>query len=100
MPRTTTVTAPPRSSRGSGPALDGDTDDAPTTWMPDSSLWRSVLARDPASPPSCPRITPSSPRAPSLRGAPTDGRGARLADDAAVVAATSALAADPAGWSR
>ena len=53
-----------------GRALDGDTDDAPTTWMPDSSLWRSVLARDPASPPSCPRTTPSSPRAPSVARRP------------------------------
>lgn len=28
-------------------ALDGETDEAPTTWVPDSSLWATVLARDP-----------------------------------------------------
>ncbi len=100
---TTTVTSatPQELSAAVGRALDGDTDDAPTTWMPDSSLWRSVLARDPRLAAVLPRNYPVVAASPVVFAAP------RPMAEALGWPTTqpswqqlSALAADPAGWSR
>ena len=71
-----------------GRALDGDTDDAPTTWMPDSSLWRSVLARDPRLAAVLPRNYPVVAASPVVFAAPRPmAEALGWPDDAAVVAA-------------
>ena len=95
-----TGASPQEFATAVGAALDGDTTGAPTTWMPDSSLWRSVLARDP-------RIAGVLPRTfPVVAASPVVFAAARPMAEALGWPATqpswaqlSALAANPAGWS-
>ncbi len=94
-----TSASPQEFATAVGRALDGETTDAPTTWMPDSSLWRSVLARDPRVAGVLPRTFPvvaaspvvfaaARPMAEALGWPETQPSWAQL----------STLAADPAGW--
>ena len=69
---TTQITAasPQELSEQVSRALDGDTANAPTTWVPDSSLWSSVLARDPRVSAVLPRTFPVVAATPVVFAAP------------------------------
>ena len=80
-------------------ALDGDTKGAPTTWMPDSSQWAAVLARDPRLAQVLPRNYPVVAASPVVFAAPRPmaealGWPARQPSWEQL----SGLAANPAGW--
>lgn len=99
---TTTVSSasPQELSTAVGRALDGDTDDAPTAWMPDSSLWRSVVARDPRLGAVLPRTYPVVAASPIVFAAPRPmAEALGWPETQPSWAQLSALAADPAGWS-
>ena len=79
------------SSEQVGRALDGDTANAPTTWVPDSSLWRSVLARDPRLSSVLPRNYPVVAATPVVFAAPRPmAEALGWPDDAALVGAARA----------
>ncbi|GAA4411929.1 substrate-binding and VWA domain-containing protein [Fodinibacter luteus] len=103
MPCTTTevTTASPQEfSAAVGRALDGDTESAPTTWVPDSSLWRSVLARDPRVADVLPRTYPVVAASPVVFAAPRPmAEALGWPERQPSWGELSALAADPAGWS-
>ena len=83
-----------------GRALDGDTAEAPTTWVPDSSLWRSVLARDPRLSSVLPRNYPVVAATPVVFAAPAPmAQALGWPDTQPSWEQLSALAANPAGWS-
>ena len=103
VPCTTTAitsASPQELATAVGRALDGDDGEAPTTWMPDSSLWRSVLARDPRLAAVLPRTYPVVAASPVVFAAPrpmAEALGWPQAQPS--WQQLSALAADPAGWS-
>ena len=94
-----TSASPQELSASVGRALDGDAADAPTTWVPDSSLWRAVLARDPRLASVLPRNYPVVAATPVVFAAPRPMAEALGWPDAQPSwAQLSALAANPAGW--
>lgn len=98
---TTQVTSasPQEFATAVGQALDGETKDAPTTWMPDSSLWRSVLARDPRVAGVLPRTFPVVAATPVVFAAPRPmAEALGWPETQPSWAQLSALAANPAGW--
>ena len=99
---TTQITAasPQELSEQVGRALDGDAANAPTTWVPDSSLWRSVLARDPRVSSVLPRTYPVVAATPVVFAAPRPmAEALGWPEVQPSWEQLSALAADPAGWS-
>jgi Ca-activated chloride channel family protein len=81
--------------------LDGDTTGAPTTWMPDSTLWRSVLARDPRMAQVLPRTYPVVASTPVVFAAPRPmAEALGWPERQPSWQQLSALAADPAGWAK
>lgn len=99
---TTTITSasPQEFSTAVNQALDGDTDSAPTTWLPDSSLWRGVLARDPRVAAVLPRTYPVVAATPVVFAAPRPmAEALGWPDRQPSWEQLSALAANPAGWS-
>ena len=104
LPCTTTdVTAasPQEVSTAVGKALDGDASAAPTTWIPDSSLWRGVLARDPRLSQVLPRNYPVVASSPVVFAAARPMAEALGWPDAQPSwTQLSALASDPAGWGK
>ena len=88
------------SPQSVGRALDGDAANAPTTWVPDSSLWRSVLARDPRLASVLPRTYPVVAATPVVFAAPRPmAEALGWPDDPAVVGSSSApWPPNPAGW--
>ena len=81
-------------------ALDGDASKAPTTWVPDSSLWRSVLARDPRLASVLPRNYPVVAATPVVFAAPVPmAQALGWPGTQPSWEQLSALAANPAGWS-
>jgi Ca-activated chloride channel family protein len=94
-----TSASPQELSAAVGRALDGDAADAPTTWVPDSSLWRGVLARDPRLASVLPRIYPVVAATPVVFAAPRPmAEALGWPDTQPSWAQLSALAANPAGW--
>ncbi len=82
-----------------GRALDGNTTDAPTTWVPDSALWRAVLARDPRMAQVLPRTYPVVASTPVVFAAPRPmAEALGWPDRQPSWQQLSALAADPKGW--
>ena len=82
-----------------GRGLDGDAGDAPTTWVPDSALWRSVLARDPRMAQVLPRNYPVVASSPVVFAAPRPmAEALGWPDRQPSWQQLSALAANPAGW--
>ena len=99
---TTEITAasPQEVAESVGQALDGDAAKAPTTWVPDSSLWRSVLARDPRLASVLPRNYPVVAATPVVFAAPRPmAEALGWPDTQPSWEQLSALAANPAGWS-
>jgi Ca-activated chloride channel homolog len=103
MPCTTTritSASPQEFSVAVGRALDGDVSAAPTTWVPDSSLWRGVLARDPRIAAVLPRNFPVVAATPVVFAAPRPmAEALGWPDRQPSWEQLSALAANPAGWS-
>ena len=99
MPCTTTqITAasPQELSEQVSRALDGDATNAPTTWVPDSSLWRNVLARDPRLSSVLPRNYPVVAATPVVFAAPRPmAEALRLARDPALVGAAQCARREP-----
>ncbi len=98
---TTQITAasPQELAEQVSAALDGDTANAPTTWVPDSSLWRSVLARDPRISAVLPRNYPVVAATPVVFAAPRPmAEALGWPEKQPSWEQLSALAADPAGW--
>ena len=94
-----TSASPQELSASVGRALDGDAADAPTTWVPDSSLWRAVLARDPRLASVLPRNYPVVAATPVVFAAPRPmAEALGWPDTQPSWAQLSALAANPAGW--
>jgi Ca-activated chloride channel family protein len=95
------VTASPQEvAEQVGRALDGDTAEAPTTWVPDSSLWRTVLARDPRLGAVLPRTYPVVASTPVVFAAPRPmAEALGWPKRQPSWEQLSAMAADPAGWS-
>ena len=82
-----------------GRGLDGNTTDAPTTWVPDSALWRAVLARDPRMAQVLPRTYPVVASTPVVFAAPRPmAEALGWPDRQPSWQQLSALAADPKGW--
>lgn len=102
VPCTTTIVTsatPQEFSASLSLAMDGDTDSAPTTWMPDSSLWRAVLARDPRLAAVLPRTYPVVAASPVVFAAPRPmAEALGWPQKQPSWQALSAMAADPAGW--
>jgi Ca-activated chloride channel homolog len=99
---TTQITAasPQELSDQVSRALDGDTANAPTTWVPDSSLWRNVLARDPRLSSVLPRNYPVVAATPVVFAAPRPmAEALGWPETQPSWEQLSALAANPAGWS-
>jgi len=99
---TTEITAasPQEVADSVGQALDGNGSRAPTTWVPDSSLWRSVLARDPRLASVLPRTYPVVAATPVVFAAPAPmAQALGWPDKQPSWEQLSAMAADPAGWS-
>ena len=79
--------------------LDGEPKDAPTTWVPDSALWRSVLARDPRMAQVLPRSYPVVASTPVVFAAPRPmAEALGWPDRQPSWQQLSELAANPAGW--
>ena len=94
-----TSASPQELSEQVGRALDGDSSTAPTTWVPDSSLWRAVLARDPRLASVLPRTYPVVAATPVVFAAPRPmAEALGWPDTQPSWAQLSTLAADPAGW--
>lgn len=98
---TTRITSatPQELSAALSRALDGDTRGAPTTWVPDSSLWATVLARDPRLAGALPRTYPVVAASPVVFAAPRPMAEALGWPGTQPSWETlSALANDPRGW--
>lgn len=94
-----TSASPQEFSTALGRALDGDTEDAPTTWVPDSSLWATVLARDPRLARALPRTYPVVAASPVVFAAPRPmAEALGWPDEQPSWERLSALANDPRGW--
>jgi Ca-activated chloride channel family protein len=102
LPCTTTritSASPQEFSASLTKALDGDTKSAPTTWVPDSSQWSSVLSRDPRLAQVLPRTYPVVAATPVVFAAPRPmAEALGWPKTQPSWAQLSAMAADPAGW--
>jgi Ca-activated chloride channel family protein len=91
--------SPQEFSTALGTALDGDTANAPTTWVPDSSLWATVLSRDPRLTQALPRTYPVVAASPVVFAAPRPmAEALGWPDEQPSWERLSSLANDPEGW--
>lgn len=94
-----TAASPQEVATSIGRALDGAVEDAPTTWVPDSSLWATVLARDPRLAQVLPRTYPVVAATPVVFAAPRPmAEALGWPDTQPSWERLSALANDPRGW--
>ncbi len=94
-----TASSPQELASALSRALDGEVVNAPTTWVPDSSLWATVLARDPRLARALPRSYPVVAASPVVFAAPRPmAEALGWPERQPTWERLSSLANDPRGW--